>query len=141
MNDAFMSLTPAAAAAYLVGNKTAELRRRPIKLAPGTRVWFYVKRPVGRVSLLGRVDEIVEASHRQLWSAYRHELAVERVDFEAYLFGTIYGSVIRLRGLRPISDGATLDDLRIVEPGFQPPQIVRSLAPDSRLLQRLQSTL
>lgn len=140
-NDVLMSITPSAAAAFALGDKTAELRRRRLTLPPGGRVWFYVTRPVMRVSLIARIDEVVEGSHRLLWEKYRRELAVERADFERYLFGTVYGCVIRLRGVKTLRDPPDLFTLRERDPSFHPPQVARRLLPDSVLLKLLQTAL
>jgi predicted transcriptional regulator len=133
-NDILISLHPRHSANVLAGTKTAELRRRPVRVSPGTRVWIYTTLPEGRVEALAVVEEVCEGSHAMLWNRFESQLAISRGDFDDYMTGAtngcaiVLGSVVRLR--KPIG----LDDLRRLIRAFQPPQFFKRLGPDSEEL-------
>ena len=68
----------------LGGLKTAEVRRRPLRIRPGTRVWIYSKLPRGQVEVVATVDDVVAASPRKIWELYHGRIAITSTEFRAY---------------------------------------------------------
>jgi len=131
-NDVLMTITPEAFAAYQRGVKSVELRRRRLHMPAGSRIWFYVKLPVRAVALIARLESIGEVARSRVWSLYGERLGFARRDVDLYLDGCQWATVLELRGVRDIA-GATLNELRQIEPDFNPPQIARRLLPDGVL--------
>jgi predicted transcriptional regulator len=111
----------------LNGHKTAEIRRRQLRIRPGTRVWIYSKLPRGHVELVATADEVVAAPPRTLWKLYRERIAVTYSEFEAYLQGVEVGCVVLLRDIRPLEPALNLDALRRTSGNFHPPQFFKRL--------------
>jgi len=58
--DVLISVEERHADNMLSGAKSIELRRRPIRLPHGSRVWVYSKLPRGHVDILAIVDNVHE---------------------------------------------------------------------------------
>ena len=112
----------------LNGLKTAEIRRRQLRIQPGTRVWVYSKLPRGHVELVATVDEVVAASPRKLWELYQDRIAITASEFRTYLHGVDVGCAILLRDVRPLQPTLKLDTLRRISRTFHPPQFFKRLS-------------
>ena len=60
----------------LAGDKTIELRRRVIRVAPRTRVWIYTKAPHARIEAVGIVERIVTAAPNKLWRNFKTQAGI-----------------------------------------------------------------
>ena len=123
----------------LNGLKTAEVRRRQLRILPGTRVWVYSKLPRGHVELVATADEVVAASPRKLWELYETRIAISPTDFKAYLQGVEVGCAILLRDITPLQPALRLDTLRRISRNFHPPQFFKRLVPHGPEMKRLVS--
>jgi predicted transcriptional regulator len=123
----------------LNGRKTAELRRRPVRIKPGTKVWIYSKMPRGKVELVATADSIVASSPRDLWNRYKARVAISSPDFEAYFAGVDIGCAILLRDIRALRPALGLTMLRETSKSFQPPQFFKRLDNQSAELRCLLS--
>jgi predicted transcriptional regulator len=124
----------------LSGLKTAEVRRRQLRVQPGTRVWIYSKLPRGHVELVATVDEVVAASPRRLWELYRERIAVTSSEFRAYLQGVEVACAILLRDITALQPALTLDTLRRASKNFHPPQFFKRLVAHGPELKSLASS-
>lgn len=125
----------------LNGEKTVELRRRPVRIGPRTRVWIYSKIPRGYLEALAIVDNVVEACPRQIWEDFGDRTGISRSEFEAYFSGLDYGYAIlfhQIIGLNPL---ISLTDIRQRICGFQPPQFFKRLSAGSAELAFFRSAL
>jgi len=111
----------------LSGAKTAEIRRRQLKVVPGTCVWIYSKLPRGHVELTATVDKVVAASPRKLWNLYQERIGVSRSEFEMYLRGVEVGCVILLRDFSALQPALALGTIRRTSRDFHPPQFFKRL--------------
>jgi len=123
----------------LEGLKTAELRRRQLRIKPGTRVWVYSKLPRGHVDLVATADEVVAASPRRLWDLYKDRIAITSSEFKNYLNGVEIGCAILLRNITPLQPALELDTLRRISRNFHPPQFFKRLVPQGAELKHLAS--
>lgn len=123
----------------LNGLKTAEVRRRQLRIQPGTRVWVYSKLPRGHVELVATADEVVAASPRKLWELYETRIAISPTEFKAYLRGVDVGCAILLRDIKPLQPALKLDTLRRISGSFHPPQFFKRLVPHGPEMKRLVS--
>lgn len=119
------------AVSMLKGDKIVELRRRPVRIVSGTRVWIYSKVPRGSVEALAIVDDVVEASPRRIWEVFGHRSGICRNEFEAYFYGANLGCAILFKEVRRLKPVLSLDAIRQRLSGFQPPQFFKRLAAGS----------
>lgn len=135
-----ISVEPRYVLKMLNGLKTAEVRRRQLRIQPGTRVWIYSKLPRGHVELVATADEVVAASPRRLWELYETRIAISPMEFKAYLRGVDTGCAILFRDIRPLRPALKLDALRRISRDFHPPQFFKRLVPHGPEMKRLVSS-
>ncbi len=121
----------------LNGMKTVEVRRRPLRIRPGTRVWVYSKLPRGHVELVATAHEIVAASPLKLWDQYQARIAITLAEFKSYFSGVDVGCAILLRDIRPLQPALKLATLRRTSRNFHPPQFFKRLVAHSPELKSL----
>jgi predicted transcriptional regulator len=124
----------------LNGIKTAELRRRPLRIRPGTRVWIYSKLPRGHVELVAVADQIVAASPNSLWKRYASRIAITYDEFQKYCAGIEVACVILLREIEPLQPALALSTIRKISKEFQPPQFFKRLTADGLELHGLMAS-
>lgn len=124
----------------LSGRKTVELRRRPLRVASGTRVWIYSTAPYSAVELHAVVESVVCASPKRLWQRYRTRVGISRSEFDEYFTKAATGCALILRDVRPVLRAVGLSYLRN-RAGFHPPQFFARLAPDSMALRAFMASV
>jgi predicted transcriptional regulator len=124
----------------LKGTKTAEVRRRPLRIRPGTRVWVYSKLPRGHVELVATADEIVAAPPHKLWNLYQARIAITFAEFKSYFRGIEVGCAILLCDIKPLQPALKLATLRRASANFHPPQFFKRLVAHGPELKSLQSS-
>lgn len=129
-----ISLEKRFAESILSGEKLVELRRRPMRLNAGTTVWMYVKVPVGKVIGSAQVCSLHTLAPQTLWRKYGDVSGLSRAEFFDYFSGVERGFVLLLENPIRLNNPVTLESLRILNPGFQPPQFFQHLANDSALV-------
>lgn len=118
------------------GTKTVELRRRPLKLASGCRVWIYCTLPRGSVEAVGTVAEVVAASPSAIWRDYRKQCGITKAEFDAYYEGASTAYVIVFSSIKKLPLTFALGEIRHHLASFQPPQFFKRLlagGPELRL--------
>lgn len=122
-----ISLAPRHAENIFAGRKQVELRRRTMHVAPGTTVWIYVKLPVG--SIVGRVKigAIHASSPAALWRRFGSVSGLSRSEFFDYFGGVAEGVALVLENAKRLNRSLSLEDLRELSAGFQPPQFFARL--------------
>ena len=81
--DILISVHPRHVDSMVHGKKTVELRRRPLKLAVGCRVWIYCTLPRGAVEALGTVHTVVAATPSEIWRDHGGQSGITKTEFEA----------------------------------------------------------
>lgn len=135
-DNVMFSLKPRFIEAFLDGSKFIELRRRSPALSAGTVVWLYGTIPCGQIMAVARVCQITRAPISQIWSEFRHGLALSKTEFDDYLANTKCAAAIELDHITRVEKPMALSALRSIEPGFQPPQFFRHIR-DGALLDQL----
>lgn len=123
----------------LNGRKTAEMRRRPLHIKPGTQVWVYSKMPRGRIEVVAIAEAIVASSPDDLWKRYAARMAITPSDFKSYFAGVQIGCAILLRDIRALRPAPRLNNLRRTSKRFHPPQFFKRLSGQSPELRCLLS--
>jgi len=131
VEDILISVEDRYARNMLGGSKTVELRRRALRISPGTRIWVYTKLPKGKVELVAVVDKIESDFPANLWARYGTNVAISLGEFESYFANVRIGYAIIFRDVIPVSPGVELDTLRRAYSAFNPPQFFKRLAKDS----------
>lgn len=131
-----ISLRPNLIDAFLAGEKCVELRRRAPKLQSGTLVWFYAKVPYGRVMAVAKLRDVTVEATAIIWETYKACMGISKAEFDAYVSDVETAAVLSFDAITPVSRPAHLQELRELEPGFQPPQFFRRMQ-SSKLLDRL----
>lgn len=124
-------------ARILSGAKKVELRRRPLKVSPGTYIWMYSKVPHAAVGAVARVGTIASAAPEDLWHEYGSMTGIAKCEFDAYFVGVRVGWAILLDEVRPLPRAVTLAALRRQSDSFHPPQFFMRLRQGSHALEIL----
>ena len=135
-----ISLAPRHAEDIFAGRKQVELRRRTMNVAPGTTVWIYVKLPIG--SIVGRVKvvDIHASSPAALWRRFGSVSGLSRSEFFDYFSGVAAGVALVLENAQRLRRSLSLEALRELASGFQPPQFFARLSAEHPFLGAIGST-
>lgn len=117
-----ISLAPRHAKNIFDGVKHIELRRRPLRVEPGTIVWIYVTLPVGVLMGRAKIAAIHTASPSSLWRKFGSVSGLARNEFIGYLDGLAEGVVLALEDVKALREPLSLEALRAIAEGFNPPQ-------------------
>ena len=120
----FIAVKPEYANKLISGKKDIELRKMKPNVQPGDYVIIYASAPVKAVFGFGKVKKIIECTPKGLWEKYSNRLGINEQSYFAYYDG--YHKAIgiefdMIKSVTPIG----LEELREVDPCFQPPQIYR----------------
>lgn len=118
----------------LRGEKTVELRRRPVRAPVGTTVWIYETVPAGRIRVVAELAAVDESAPDELWRRHQNCVGITRAAFRSYFAGSAVAFALVLRRLRPLPKSPRLTELRAELGEFVAPQFYRTLAQDSREL-------
>lgn len=129
-----ISLEPRHAENILNGNKSVELRRRPMNIEPGSTLWLYAKLPVASIVGKARIKNIYMASPMQLWYQFGHDVGISRKEFFNYFKGTKYGIALVLEEAVRLPVCLSLTTLRQITYRFHPPQFFIRLPHDNPIL-------
>ena len=125
----------------LAGNKSVELRRKPLNISSGTRVWIYSKLPRGQVQALAVVDEVVADSPEKIWSLYGARSAISKSEFNVYFAGAEIGYAIIFQEVRSLAPILSLSSIREKITHFHPPQFFKRLTNNGPELAFFQTAL
>lgn len=120
--DILISLAARYAEKIFAGEKQVELRRRTMHVAPGATVWIYVKLPVGSIVGRAKVEAVHASSPASLWRRFGMVSGLSRQEFFDYFKGVTRGFALVLEGARRLRQSLSLDSLRTIAEGFNPPQ-------------------
>jgi len=128
--DILISLHPEHTQSVLSGRKTVELRRRQLRVEPGTRIWIYTKRPRACIEAVAVLGAVHEDTHDELWRRFGTQVAISRSAFDAYLAGTERGYALEFASVSALSVAIDLDEMRSSVHCFRPPQFFKRLDPN-----------
>jgi len=140
-NNILISVEERHASNMLAGSKSVELRRKPLNISFGTRVWVYSKLPRGQVQALAVVDEVVADAPEKLWNSYGPQSAITKAEFDAYFVGAEIGHAIVFQEVRPLAPILNLSSIREKISHFHPPQFFKKLTEDSPELAFFQTAI
>lgn len=122
------------------GSKRVELRRRTMNVSPGDTLWIYVKLPVGSIVGHAKIGKVHASSPTALWRRYGSVSGLSKQEFFAY-FGEIeQGVALVLEHSTRLRSSLSLDVLRQLDEGFQPPQFFARLTSEHPLHEAVTSS-
>jgi len=139
--DILISVHPRHVDSMINGRKTVELRRRPLKLSSGCRVWIYCTLPRGSVEALGIVRIVVAATPSKIWRDYGQQCGITKAEFDAYYSGSDMAYAIVFSVVRKLPLTFALGEIRRHLTSFQPPQFFKRLLADGPELSLFTSAL
>lgn len=139
--EILISIRPKYVAKILRGEKTVELRRRHLKVSPGTRVWIYSKGPDGAISAHAEVSAVVTGEPRQLWQQFRSQVGVTQQEFWAYFASVDEGCALVLSNVVGLKKQISLRTMRGKVASFHPPQFYTKLRGRERMLRVLRASI
>lgn len=116
------------------GNKRVELRRRNMNVRPGTTIWIYVKLPIGSIIGRVRIGAVHASSPTALWRRFGSVSGLSRSEFFDYFNGVTQGVALVLEDAERLHRSLSLEVLREIAKGFQPPQFFARLTAQHPLL-------
>lgn len=137
MGHALISIKPEYVRSILNGSKSIEVRRGPLKLATGTKLWIYSTSPSKCVEAVVEVRRIARCTPSSLWQKFQKALCISKLEFDRYVMGCkevtaiFLGEVVRLR------NGLSLHKMRALESRFHPPQFFLHLDENRPILEML----
>ena len=127
MSNALISIKPENVKMILCGEKSIEIRNRPVNLAPGTRLWIYSTLPSGCLEAVATVKLIKFDSPSTIWKDYCNLIGISHKRFRSYVNGSTGISAIFLQHVRKLKPSLTLHDLRSEVQDFHPPQFLKRM--------------
>lgn len=115
------------------GHKRVELRRRTMNVSPGATLWIYVKLPVGSIVGHARIGKVHASSPNALWRRYGPVSGLSKHEFFEYFGGAKQGVALVLEQSTRLRTSLSLEALRKVDEGFQPPQFFARLTSEHPL--------
>lgn len=131
-----ISVHPRHVDSMVAGRKTVELRRRPLNIQAGSRIWIYSTLPRGSVEVMGVVERVVAASPSEIWKNYRDVCGVTKKEFDYYYSGAGMAYVIVFENIKELERAFSLSEIRGHVNRFHPPQFFKRLSaggPELRL--------
>jgi predicted transcriptional regulator len=122
-----LSLRPRYADAILAGDKTVEIRRRPINAAIGTPIVLYASSPTRAVVGTARLAGVRICDPDTAWQQHYRDVGLSRAELDTYLDGATLAYLLLLRHVQSLNEPLPLRHLRQDAP-FQPPQSFRYVA-------------
>lgn len=109
----------------LDGTKTVELRRRALRLEPGTTVLVYAA--ATRRELVGAFDigGIDAATPERLWRRHRTATGISKAEFSQYFDSAPIAYAVTATRVRELPEPIPLEELRRRWPYFTAPQTHR----------------
>lgn len=114
----------------LDGTKTVELRRRALRLEPGTIVLLYAA--AARRELVGAFDvgDVDSASPERVWRRHRTSTGLTKAEFSRYFDEAPIAYAVTATCVRALAEPIPLDELRRRWPAFTAPQTHRRVPTD-----------
>jgi predicted transcriptional regulator len=120
--DILISLKPRHAEYIFDGEKTVELRRRRLKIDPGTKVWIYATAPVAAIKGHASLIRIESAPPSLMWKTWGKRTGLSNAEFNSYFEDCNIAHALLLDKVMLMERALPLTRIRELIHGFQPPQ-------------------
>ena len=137
MSQVMISLRPVYGKLVLSGSKTVELRNRVVRIDPGTTIWLYLTRPVGKIVALADVSSVIHGRPPEIWERFHQRMCIDRPQFDDYVGDRVCVSALVLACVRKLDKPVPIGGIRRVVRSFHPPQFYARIFPESGLFRLL----
>jgi predicted transcriptional regulator len=121
-DEILISLKPKYADHIFEGTKTVELRKRRLKVEPGTRIWIYATAPTAALRGYANLAHIKTGSPSQIWRALGAQTGISRNEFETYFEACEVAHALVLTNVMAMKKALSLAGIRKAVNDFHPPQ-------------------
>lgn len=111
----------------LSGRKTIELRKSAPKASAGDTLIIYTTQPKKAITAIAIVKNIIRCEPREMWQFYQHQLGIDKSSFDDYYKNHQKAVGIELSEVIPLEGEILLSAIKIIHPGFTPPQTFKYL--------------
>jgi len=125
-NLLLISIKPQYAKKIFEGEKTIELRKSAPQMVDNeSYMLIYVTSPVKELWGVCKIQSIIKNEPEIIWSKYGKVAGISKEDFNDYYKETTNGYVIELKEVKALVNAISLEELRVMIPGFTAPQTYR----------------
>jgi predicted transcriptional regulator len=117
-----LSIKPVFARQILEGRKTIELRRSALGLHAQDVVIVYVSAPEQALGFWFRVAKVETTAVEEMWQRNHAVLGIARKDYLEYFAGSALACGFHVGELHKLEPPVSLSEIRLLVPGFVPPQ-------------------
>jgi predicted transcriptional regulator len=121
-DEILISLKPRHAEHIFAGEKTVELRKRRLNIAPGTRIWVYATAPTAEIKGYANLVAIQTGPPSLIWKTLGSRTGISKVEFDAYFEGCDTAHALVLGDIMKMKQALPLKRIRELVSNFQPPQ-------------------
>jgi predicted transcriptional regulator len=109
------------------GNKTIELRKAQPKVKAGDTVIIYTTQPKKAVTAIATVKRIIRLSPEEMWKVHKGKLGIVKNEYDDYYKESKSAVGIELCDIVVLDAEILLSAIKIIHPGFTPPQTFKYL--------------
>lgn len=139
MRHVLISIKPRYVDQIINGEKLVEIRRRRVLFEPGTVIWIYATRPRASIVGFAIVRRVDTDDADRIWSRSAKEIAISKRVYREYVAGAPIVSAIHLSHVNELDDAVSLEEIRLIVRGFNPPQFFHYLHGQSMLRRTLEA--
>ncbi|WP_404372538.1 ASCH domain-containing protein [Corallococcus coralloides] len=125
-----LSIRPNYVHQILKGEKTVELRRKRPGVQPSDPVLIYASAPTYALVGVFIVESIIEDSPTKLWGRIGKKSGISAATYRHYFEGAASGVALSILSVWEAPNSISLKELRVLWPGFSPPQSYRYISFD-----------
>lgn len=111
----------------LSGEKTIELRKSKPKAQIGDTIVIYTTQPKKAITAIAVIKNIIVLAPTDMWVQHQSNLGVSKDEFENYYQANDKAIGIELSHVHVLDEEILLSAIKVVYPGFSPPQTFRYL--------------
>ncbi|MHA1650140.1 MAG: ASCH domain-containing protein [Candidatus Helarchaeota archaeon] len=136
-----MSIKPKFSRLIFSGQKKYELRKTPIKNERDRLVIVYESAPTKAIVCAFRIKKTLKQSPTMLWNTLRHEIGISKDEFFGYFKDRDWGYALKIAHPVLFKKRISLEELRMQNIEWQPPQNFQYLRNDSEIFTLLKDEL
>lgn len=121
-NGVFLSVRPRFSRALFDGSKRVEVRRKALRIGPGTVIAVYETFPTMALSGFLLVNGVYHGTPAAVWSDVGRRSLLSRQEYMDYFRGSDHAFAFEVREALRLQESMPLRQLRRRCPGFMPPQ-------------------
>ncbi len=134
MPDALISIKQKYVDKFLNGQKAVEIRNRKVNLSDNSKLWIYTTLPKASIQTIAYVKHVDTDAPELIWKKYWELIGISKISFNQYVNGSNKISAIVTKDIQELPIQISLEEIRDIVPGFQPPQFLKFMSDDDPIL-------